>query len=68
MIRILPDVKKITAHWTHRSSEVPDYLLVPMSDGTVIRYNPQIEQPAFVKAVDTIRGWNIGYMLKDEKK
>ena len=68
MIRILPDIHRITAHWTHRSSEVPDYLMVPMSDGTTVRYNPQVEQPGFVKAVDTIRGWKIGYMLKKDEK
>ena len=67
MIRVIPDIPKIKAHWERRSSEVPDYLTVPMSDGRVIRYNPEIQQPGFVKAVDTVRRWTIGYPLKEKK-
>lgn len=40
MIRILPDLAKAKAHWVHRSSDIPDYIMVPMSDGTVVRFNP----------------------------
>ena len=54
-IRIIPNLPKIKAHWCHRCSEVPDWLEVPMSDNRVIRYYPQIEQPAFTKSMEIIR-------------
>ena len=55
MIRILPDLPKAKAHWVHRSSEIPDYLMVPMSDGSVVRYNPEVQQPGFVKAMENLK-------------
>ena len=61
MIRVIPDMGKAKAHWTHRSSVIPDYLMVPMSDGTVVRYNPEIQQPGFVKAIQNIKNIAIGY-------
>ena len=61
MIRVIPDMGKAKAHWTHRSSTFPDYLMVPMSDGTVIRYNPEIQQPGFVKAMDNLSRMRTGY-------
>lgn len=45
MIRIIPDLPKIRAHWERRTSSVPDFLMVPMSDRTVVRYVPDIKQP-----------------------
>jgi len=45
VIRILPDMAKAKAHWERRSSEIPDYLMVPMSDRTVVKYVPEIKQP-----------------------
>lgn len=55
MIRILPDLAKAKAHWVHRSSDIPDYIMVPMSDGTVVRFNPEIPQPGFVKAMKNLK-------------
>jgi len=46
--RIIPDIPKIRAHWERRSDPVP-YLIVPMSDGTVIRFNAEIQHPALRK-------------------
>ena len=61
MIRIIPDLTKVKAHWERRSDPIP-YLIVPMSDGTVIRYNAEIEQPGFVKALENIKNMTEGYM------
>ena len=43
---------KAKAHWERRSSEIPDYLMVPMSDQTVVKYVPEIIQPRYVKAMN----------------
>ena len=40
MIRVIPDMARAKAHWVKRSSEIPDYLMVPMSDNTVVMYVP----------------------------
>ena len=66
MIRIIPDIPRIKAHWERRCNDLP-YLMVPMSDGSVVRYNPEIVQPGFVKAVDTVRRWSVGYPVKEKK-
>ena len=42
--RIIPDIPKIKAHWEHRADPVP-YLMVPMSDGSVMRFNAEIQHP-----------------------
>ena len=63
MIRIIPDIPNIKARWAHRCSEIPEWLDVPMSDGRVIRYYPQIEQPAFRAAMDGI-GRMVGYQYE----
>ena len=65
MVRIIPDIPNIKARWCHRCSEVPDWLEVPMSDGTVVQYYPRIEQPAFRKAMDNIRNMAVGYEKKE---
>ena len=52
--RVIPDIPKIRAHWERRSCPIP-YLMVPMSDGTVVRYNAEMEHPGVQKALDTIR-------------
>ncbi|MBQ1362878.1 MAG: hypothetical protein IIY43_07485 [Oscillospiraceae bacterium] len=52
--RIIPDIPKAKAHWERRCDPVP-YLLVPMSDGTVMRYNADIQHPGYVKAIQNIR-------------
>ncbi len=67
MIRLIPDIPKIKAHWSHRSSEIPDYLMVPMSDGTVVRYNPEIQQPGYVRAIQNIKNME-GYGWQHQKK
>ena len=64
MIRIIPDLTRAKAHWTHRSSEVPDFIMVPMSDGTVVMYVPQVTQPGFVKAMENIKNMVVGYETK----
>ena len=60
MIRIIPDLPKARAHWERRSDPLP-YLMVPMSDGTVLRYNAETEQPGFVKAMENIKNMKVGY-------
>ena len=67
MIRIMPNIPKIQAHWAHRASEIPDWLEVPMADGSVVRYYPQVEQPAFRKSMELIRNMKektVGYERK----
>ena len=64
MIRVLPDMSRAKAHWVHRSSEVPDYIMVPMSDGTVVMYVPQVTQPGFVKAMKNLQNMVVGYEKK----
>lgn len=58
--RIIPDIPNIRAHWERRANPVP-YLMVPMSDGTVLRFNPEVPQPAFQRAMEGIRNMMIGY-------
>lgn len=55
MIRIVPNIPQIRARWAHRASEIPDWLEVPMSDGTVVQYYPKVEQPAFRESLEIIR-------------
>lgn len=64
--RILPDIPKIKAHWERRSDPVP-YLMVPMSDGSVIRFDPQIQHPGYVKAIQNIRNMKTGYPMNREE-
>jgi hypothetical protein len=61
MVRIIPNIPRIRARWTHRCSEIPDLLEVPMSDGRTVRYYPQIEQPAFARAIENVRNMVVGY-------
>jgi hypothetical protein len=63
--RILADTAKITQHWEHRCDELP-YLMVRMSDGREIRYNPEIPHPGFVKAMDIIEKMTVGYPISKE--
>ena len=65
MIRVIPDMNRAKAHWVKRSSEIPDYLMVPMSDGTVCMYVPQVTQPGFAKAMQNIKNMTIGYERKE---
>ena len=66
-IRIMPNIPQIRARWAHRASEIPDWLEVPMADGTTVRYYPQVEQPAFRKSLELIRNMKektVGYERK----
>ena len=63
MTRILPNIPRIKAHWDRRGEELP-YLMVPMSDGTVVRYNPEIQLPAFRKAIENVKNMTVGYEHK----
>ena len=66
MIRIIADTHNAKQHWERRCDPLP-YLLVPMSDGRTIRYNPEIEHPGFVKAMDNIKNMAVGYRWKGEE-
>jgi len=57
VIRIIPDMRKATAHWEHAFSDIPDYLSVPLSDGRVIRFYPDTEKPGFRKREDGTYGY-----------
>lgn len=64
MIRVIPDIPNIKAHWAHRCSEVPEWLEVPMSNGQIVKYYPQIAQPKFHDAMRNVRNMKemcIGY-------
>ena len=65
MNRVIPDMPRAKAHWVKRSSEIPDYLMIPMSDNTVVMYVPQVTQPGFVKAMQNIKNMTIGYERKE---
>ena len=54
MNKVIPDIPKIKAHWDRRSDPIP-YLMVPLSNGEVIRYNAEIKHPGYVKAVENIK-------------
>ena len=62
--RIIPNIPKIKAHWERRADPVP-YLIVPMSDGSEIRYNPEIQHPGYVKAINNIMNMTVGYERKE---
>jgi hypothetical protein len=61
VIRVIPDIPHIRARYAHRCSEIPDWLEVPLSDGRTVRYYPQVEQPAFTRAIQNIRNMVVGY-------
>lgn len=54
MIRILADTRNAKQHWERRCDPLP-YLVVPMSDGSVLRFNAEIQHPGLVKALEIIR-------------
>ena len=45
MIRVIADTRNAKQHWERRNNPLP-YLMVPMSNGDTVRYNPEIKQPA----------------------
>ena len=66
---ILPDIPNIKAHWDHPGSDPIPYLIVPMSDNSVIRYNPEIQHPAAGKTLENIRkltDMRNGYFPKEQ--
>ena len=73
MIRVLPDIPKIRAHWDRRSSKIPTYLEVPMSDGTVVQYVPEVrqDQQSVLDALQNIRNMKAaigGYQYKEKEE
>lgn len=65
MRRIIADTQKITQHWERRCDELP-YLIVKMSDGSAVRYNPEIKQHAFTRAMETLQHMTVGYERKEK--
>ena len=43
-IRVLP-LPKVTGLWQYENSKYPDVIKVPMSDGKVITYRMDVQQP-----------------------
>lgn len=43
-IRVLP-LPKVTGIWEHDFSKYPDVIRVPMSDGKVVKYVIDVQQP-----------------------
>ena len=66
MIKVIADTANARQHWERRSDELP-YLMVPMSDGSTIRYNPEVPHPGFVKAMQNLKKMNVGYERKHDK-
>ena len=66
MIRVLADTRNAKQHWERRSDKLP-YLMIPMSNGDTVRYNPEIRQPApFLKdKLDKFTDLCIGYERKE---
>ena len=64
-VRIIADTRNAKQHWERRGNPIP-YLMVPMSDGSTIRFNAEIPQPAFQKAMQNIKNMAIGYERKEE--
>jgi hypothetical protein len=63
MVRVIPDIPKIKAHWERRGDAMP-YLMVPMSNGEIVRFNAEIPQPSFYDAMQNVRNMKemcIGY-------
>ena len=66
MIRIIADTTNAKQHWERRCDPLP-YLMVPMSDGSVVRYNAEVPQPGLQKAIQNIRNMKTGYERKDKE-
>jgi len=58
---ILPDIPNIKAHWDHPGVDPVPYLMVPMSDGSTLRFNAEIKHPGYVKAIQNIQNMKTGY-------
>ena len=66
-VRIIADTRNAKQHWERRNDPLP-YLVVPMSDGSTVRYNPEIRHPGFVKAIQNIENMMTGYPPEREKE
>ena len=68
MIRIIADTRNAKQHWERRSDPLP-YLVVPMSDGSTIRFFAEIQQPKpyFKEALDHFTDLCVGYERKEEE-
>jgi len=66
VIRVIADTRNAKQHWEHRVDQVP-YLMIPMSDGNTIRYNPEIKQPRpyFKDQLDKFTQLCVGYERKE---
>ena len=67
MIKVIADTANARQHWERRGDELP-YLMVPMSDGRVIRYNAEVPHPGFVKALQNIKNMKVGYPAGQEEE
>ena len=70
MDRVMPDpesLAEIRVRWDRKTKKYP-FLLVRMSDGTTVRYNPEAEHPAFLKAMEGIRRMKNMTMKENEKR
>lgn len=65
MIKVIADTRNARQHWERRCDPIP-YLLVPMSDGSTLRYNAEIPQPAFQKAIQNVKNMKKGYERTDD--
>ena len=54
MRQILPDFPKAKAYWNTRRSQIPDYLMVPMADGQVVRYVPDLPDTEFKMILESL--------------
>ena len=66
MIRVIADTRNAKQHWERRVDQLP-YLMIPMSDGSTVRYNPEVLQPKpFLKgSLDKFTDLCIGYERKE---
>ena len=69
MSGVIADTRKATQHWEHRSDPLP-YLMVPMSDGSTVRYNPEVQQPSPVlrEQLDKFTKLCVGYPAENVEK
>ena len=64
MIKVLPDIPNIKAQFVHRAMDIPDYLIVPMSDGRIVRYVPEVEHTSLRKIRENLKNMKemcVGY-------
>ena len=70
MIKVIPDLPHAKAHYIHRAMDILDYIMVPMSDGQVVRYVPDVEHPSLLKIRENMKKLNelcVGYPADGEE-